>query len=96
MAITLSPKIRSKLANKTPPVTIDEIQQCFANRKCGYLLDTREEHRSDPPTRWFISETDYGRLLKIAFIVEDGGNVVIRTAYNPNKDEIRIYNKFSC
>jgi hypothetical protein len=95
MAIIISQKVRAKLANKTPPVTKDEIQQCFANRLGGYLLDEREDHQSDPPTRWFISETDYGRLLKIAFIFESNGDVTIRTAYDPNRDEFRIYKKYS-
>lgn len=46
-----------------------------------------------PPTRWFISETDYGRKLKIVFMNTDQG-VVIRTAYDPNPEEMRIYKKY--
>jgi len=94
MAIKISTKVRNKLAVKNPPVTHDEIQQCFANRTGDFLFDDRADHLSDPPTRWFISETDYGRRLKIAFIFfEESGDIVIRTAYDPNVDEIQIYNR---
>ena len=31
-------------------------------------MDTREQHRSDPPTLWFVAPTSQGRLLKIVFI----------------------------
>jgi hypothetical protein len=42
MALVLSEKVRKKLAEKTPPVSEDEILQCFANRSGRYLLDQRE------------------------------------------------------
>ena len=94
MALVISPKIRAKLADKDPPVADAEIEQCFANRRSTYLIDKREQHRTIPPTRWFVAETDFGRKLKIAFVPEHG-NIYIRTAYNANEDEIRIYNRFS-
>lgn len=92
MALKLSNKILEKLASKHG-VSKDEVEQCFANRTGKYLGDTRENHRSTPPTHWFIAETNYGRKLKIAFIVE-GNDVFIRTAYPPNKDELHIYKKY--
>lgn len=79
MALVISLAVSVKLANKTPPVTQEEISQCFANREGAFLRDTRERHQSDPPTQWFIGETDFGRKLKVAFIPR-GGNIVIRTA----------------
>lgn len=94
MALVISPKIRAKLAAKTPPVADAEIEQCFANRKSIYLFDRRERHKTVPPTRWFVAETDYGRKLKIAFVPENG-DIFIRTAYDANDEEIRIYNKYS-
>ena len=92
-ALIISTKVREKLAGKHPPVTQDEIVQCIANRTGKLLFDEREQHQSDPPTRWFISETDYGRKLKIAFLNTAHG-IVIRTAYDPNPDELRIYKKY--
>lgn len=94
MALRISRKVSQKLANKQPPVTEDEIEQCFANRNTTYLEDDREEHRTDPPTQWFIGETDYGRKLKIVFI-RRGEEIAIRTAYDPNEIERYIYQKYS-
>jgi hypothetical protein len=93
MALKMSPHVRTKLANKTPPVTRDEIFQCFANLTGQVLLDSRAKNQTDPPTRWFISETDYGRKLKVAYIPIDG-DIVIKTAYDPDQDELRFYAKF--
>ncbi|MDP2431797.1 MAG: hypothetical protein Q8O33_07180, partial [Pseudomonadota bacterium] len=68
MALVISPQVRIKLANKTPPVTKDEILQCFANRTGSYALDMRADHLTNPITRWFIAETDFGRKLKVVFM----------------------------
>lgn len=90
MPLVMSPHVQNKLANKVPPVSRDEILQCFANRAGRFLADLRAEHLSNPPTQWFIAETDYGRKLKVVFISESG-NIIIKTAYDPNADELRIY-----
>lgn len=92
--LLISQKIKHKLASKTPPVTEVEIAQCFSNRNGGFLEDEREDHKSDPPTKWFISETDYGVKLKIVFIFYPDRGIAIRSAYTPNPDELRIYSKF--
>lgn len=89
MGLVISQRTREKLANKHS-VTEEDIRQCFANREGRYLTDKRERHRTDPPTRWFIAETNFGRKLKIAF-VQTGDEVIIKTAYNPNSNELRIY-----
>lgn len=90
--LVISSKVRFKLANKQPPVTQQEIEQCFANRVGSTLIDTREQHQTDPETRWFIAETDFGRRLKVCFIFE-GNDVIIKTAYKPSVEEIQIYNE---
>lgn len=61
MELNISDKVKQKLAAKHN-VLVEEIEQCFCNREKGFLMDTREEHASDPPTQWFIAETDYGRI----------------------------------
>ena len=94
MAVIISPKVRVKLAAKVPPVTQSEIEQCFANRTGTYLIDTRAEHASDPPTHWFIAETLRRRKLKVVFIPRLP-DIVIRTAYDPNPTEMRIYVRFA-
>lgn len=94
MKLVLSQKIRSKLAIKTPPVSEDEILQCFANRSGNFLIDTRANNLTNPQTRWFIAETDYGRTLKVCFVPMDTGEIHIKTAYDPNTTEVGIYIKY--
>jgi hypothetical protein len=89
MAIVISSNIEEKLKNKHS-VSKREVEQCFENLMGCFLLDSREEHQSDPPTMWFLSTTNKERILKIVFIKRDG-NFFIRTAYEPNIDEITIY-----
>lgn len=93
MTLIISTRVREKLQHKTPPVTQEEIQQSFANRNGSYLTDIREQHRTNPPTQWFVAETDYGRKLKVIFIL-DKGDVIIKSAYDANITEQHIYLKF--
>lgn len=92
MALKCSSAVKQKLAQKHG-VSLEEVQQCFANREGNLLEDIREEHKTDPPTQWFIAETDYGRRLKVAFMLK-GGAIIVKTAYEPNETEERIYRKF--
>lgn len=94
MPIVLSQQIRDKLSKKTPPVGERDILECFANRTGTFLTDTREKNATTPATRWFVSETNYGTVLKVCFIPMPNGDIVIKTAYVPNSEEVRIYNKF--
>jgi len=52
------------------------------------------EHETEPPTRWFVAETDYGRKLKVVFI-QAGKRVIIKSAYQPSQSVIRLYNKLT-
>lgn len=92
MALKCSSAVKQKLAQKHG-VSLEEVQQCFTNREGNLLEDIREEHKTDPPTQWFIAETDYGRRLKVAFMLK-GGDIIVKTAYEPNETEERIYRKF--
>ncbi len=95
MALVISNVVRQKLTQKHG-VSEDEIIQCFASRNHGFLEDAREDHKTDPPTKWFIAETDYGRKLKIAFIQSaNGKDTHIKTAYLANDEERRIYYKYA-
>lgn len=93
MNLTISSGVRAKLSAKIPPVSESEILQCFANRQGKFLLDTRADNQTDPPTQWFLSETDFGRKLKVVFMLKDN-SVVIKSAYDPNAEEARIYSKY--
>lgn len=89
----ISPRVLQKLEEKHN-VSRDEVWQCFLNRTGGFLIDHRLEHQTAPATKWFISETDKGRKLKIVFVdamTANGKEVAIKTAYEANADEIAIY-----
>ena len=89
--LRISDVILAKLHDKHS-VTRREAEQCFEN-KCGQLLmDDREEHRSDPPTLWFVAPTNSGRLLKVIFIFKDG-QVYLRSAYDANEAVQSLYEK---
>lgn len=93
MALIVAPSVKSKLASKHG-VKEGEIAECFANRDRGFLIDNREDHKTNPPSKWFIAETDYGRKLKVVFMEVDG-DIHVKTAYPANIDEIRIYKKYA-
>lgn len=91
MAIKVSAKVADKIYTKHG-LTMDEVKEAISGRLGNFLEDMREEHKTDPPTQWFLGYTDFGKLVKVVFIYKDG-NIVIRTAYQANSHEIAIYNK---
>lgn len=94
MAFKISHSVRVKL-NTKHDVAEDSIEECFANRQRGFLEDVRVRHKTTPPTLWFISVTDRGKKLKIVFIKELDGDITIKSAFSPNCEEERIYNKYA-
>lgn len=92
--LNISDAIAKKLYEKHS-VTIDEVEECFYNRIKGLLEDTRERHKTNPPTMWFIAETNEERSLKVIFIELANGTYEIKTAYEPNEEEVRIYEKYA-
>src|SRR5690606_9089337 len=95
----ISPAIRRKLAEKHN-VTEEEIKQCFLNLNGVYLRDRREQHDTDPPTYWFIAETNRCRALKVAFIARrietsKGSTVLIeiKTAFPPDAQDIECWQR---
>ncbi|MBX9879947.1 MAG: hypothetical protein K2Y22_15930 [Candidatus Obscuribacterales bacterium] len=90
--LVMSDETKEKLRVKHQ-VEPDEVTECFLNRKKGFLIDTREKHRTDPPTQWFVSCTDRQRKLKVVFIRISLTEIEIKTAYEPNIEEVTIYDK---
>ncbi|MBB4844678.1 hypothetical protein HNP55_003222 [Paucibacter oligotrophus] len=89
----VSPEVRQKLKVKHG-VTEVQIMQCFANREGRYLIDDREEHKTNPVTRWFIAQTDYGIILKVCFVYDPATKIIdIKTAFRPSQQAIDLYNK---
>ena len=93
MDIYISEAIARKLKEKHGVSALD-VSECFRNRTTKYAYDTRPEHQTSPPTLWFIAETDSGRTLKIVFIRYSKTEVVLKSAYTPNDDEIRLYESY--
>lgn len=92
MNFLVSEETSKKLKGKHG-VSESEVMECFCNRDGPILEDIREKNRTIPPTKWFIASTNSGRLLKVVFIfyrVER--EVVIKTAFEPNQNELDIYN----
>jgi len=69
-----------------------EIEQCFANKAGRLLEDSRAHVKTVPPTLWFIACTNKGRALKVVYI-QKGASVELKTAYEPNEEESRIYKR---
>ena len=91
--LVISPTVQEKLRSKHE-VQEQEIRECFLSLEGKYLIDTRENHNTDPPTLWFIGDTYRGRKLKVIFIHRDG-NIYIKSAYEANEAEKRIYDKMN-
>ena len=92
--LTISAVVFRKIIEKHS-VTKEEVEECFYNRTGGLLEDNRERHKTRPPTMWFIAETDEGRILKIVFIELSDKTYEIKTAYEPDENEVRIYEKYA-
>lgn len=88
--LIISEVILEKLLTKHG-VTRREVEQCFENRIGPFLEDTREDHKSDPPTLWFVAPTNQHKLLKVVFIYRDG-KVYIRSAFEANDAVQKLYN----
>lgn len=91
MKLVISESIRAKMQAKHG-VSPKDVQECFLNRTGGFLEDIREQHRTDPPTRWFLAFNNHQRLLKVCFVFRHG-QFFIRTCYEPSAIEIDIYTR---
>lgn len=83
--LIVSEKIKAKIGGDDHGgVTEREVRECFMSR-CGRICqDGREEHRTDPPTVWFVAESHLGRWLKIVY-VEDDEHIYLKSAYPATK-----------
>jgi hypothetical protein len=91
----ISVAVREKLKRPDHNVTEAELMECFANRGPGECIDTRAWHLTDPPTRWFVAQTDRGRRLKVVYVFQNNGVVEIKSAYPATDNVKRIYDKYA-
>jgi hypothetical protein len=90
--VIASKHIEDKLTARN--ITISDLLECFALKSGKVLIDDREKNRTDPPTLWFISQTQTGRALKVVFIYfADVKQAHVKSAYEPNSIELEIYEK---
>lgn len=93
--LEIHPAIVEKLKTKHR-VTVEEIHECFSNVTRGFLVDTREHNQTDPPTRWFIEETNMGRKLLVAFMHFPKSNkIIVKSAYEPDQSQLSNYKKLT-
>jgi hypothetical protein len=90
--LKISPNILRKLLLKHSVKRL-EVEQCLVNRTGRLLMDTREKHKTDPPTLWFIALTNQSRVLKIVYIQIDS-TIHLKSAFSPNETEIEIYSRY--
>jgi len=88
LSLVISKKIEVKHRTKQPA----EVEECFYNRTKGSLIDNRENHKTKPPTEWFIAKTDNERLLKVIFVLENG-KIYIKSCFDTDSASIRIYER---
>lgn len=87
--LIISPSVLEKLKDKHGVIP-REVEQCFENCDGEHLEDPREEHLTDPPTKWFVAETNQGRRLKVIFINRNG-TIFLKSAYEANATAIELY-----
>lgn len=93
MPIIISETIRAKLLAKHS-LSEKEVYECFQNRNGEIFEDTRENHRTDPPTLWFVAETNRLRSVKVCY-VQKGNKVFLKTAYDADPTAISLYERLN-
>ena len=93
-SLYISDWVRAKL--DIHGVSEQEVEEAFFNSSGLFVKEVRREHRTRPPTFWFISLTCDGRPLKIAFIpVHEDGILVLKTSFQAELWEIEEYESFA-
>lgn len=88
--IYVSEWVRGKLVLHDVEET--EVEEAFCNSGPPYLRDDREEHRTVPPTYWFVALTMDDRPLKVIFIPYEEEKIIrLKSAYEPTEQEIERY-----
>jgi len=92
MRLIVSKSIEAKLNDPTPGVSLREVQEAIANRAGKLLIDDRAEHKTNPPTYWFVAETNKGRMLKVMMVL-DGNDAYLKSAYGATPTVIQIFER---
>lgn len=72
----------------------NEIREAWQSYDGTVLVtDDREEHRTNPPTVWFVVKTSGVRLLKIIAVIDSDGVAYLKSAYDANQKVINLFRK---
>jgi len=83
--------VRAKLWDEHE-LDFEEVLEAWEGCSGPWLVDDREKNRTTPPTVWALAWTDLGRLLKLVVIPHRAqGIAVLRTAFEPDEDEVKLY-----
>ncbi len=93
IGIKIDESIKQKLKIKHN-VDCSEVLECIGNISKGFIKDTRESHLTDPPTHWFVEQTDSGRWLFVAVMMIKK-ELVIKTAYEADDNKKKLYIKLT-
>lgn len=77
----ISDRITEKLISKhgINPLEVQKVWELYV----GIILgDSREQHRTNPPTGWFLV-IHSKRLLKVVFVIDDDNTAYLKTAFYP-------------
>ena len=90
--VVIAMKSTIEKLNMKHSVSLLEVEEAFHNMEGVALIDDRDRHKTKPPTVWFISPTEEGRLLKVVGIpFKEKKEFLIKTAFDPEEWEIDLY-----
>lgn len=87
----ISPEVEEKLRTKHN-VDVNEVYECFLNRHGPFFLERRPEHATDPPSWWFVAETDKQRVLMVIF-VKYPDYFAIKSTFEPENGQDEEYER---
>ena len=90
-SIAATPSTLEKIKEKHN-VSVLEVEEAFYNMEGVALIDNRKKNKTHPPTVWFVSCTEGGRILKVVGIpLKEKKEFLIKTAFDPEDWEIDLY-----
>lgn len=91
MKLVATDAVKAKLLDERE-LYFEEVLEAWESCSGPWIIDDRERNKTKPPTVWALAWTDLGRLLKLVVIPHrDKGIAILRTAFEPDEDEVKIY-----
>lgn len=91
MRVLATDAILAKLS--VQDITIVDVEECLFLMTSTPILETRIQHKTKPPTVWFVSSTFDDRLLFVAGIFDVENEVfIIKTARDADENDLMRWN----